>query len=118
MNTCRVDFTDLPWTHAAEGVRYKVHKHGDRQLRLVEFAEGFIETDWCGKGHIGYVLAGEAQLQFERESVDFHPGDGLFIPPGEPWKHKAKVISGPFRVILVEDSPPPAPDAPSPPPHG
>ena len=106
MEPPRVDFALLPWIDAAPGVRYKVHAQGGRQLRLVEFAEGFAEASWCTRGHIGYVLAGTGQLQLDRETIRLGPGDGVFLPPGERWKHKLTVTGGSVRVILVEDSPP------------
>jgi quercetin dioxygenase-like cupin family protein len=104
MNTCRVDFAGLPWISPAPGVRYKVYKQGNRQLRLVEFSEGFVEPDWCTKGHIGYVLAGSMELQFPDQTVTFGPGDGVFIPAGQDCKHKGRVKSGVFRVVLVEEA--------------
>lgn len=106
MHTCRVNFDDLPWTSPAPGVRYKVYTHGDRQLRLVEFAEGFTEPDWCTRAHLGYVLAGTGQLQLPHETILLGPGDGIFLPPGQPWKHKLTVTAGPVRVVLMEDVPP------------
>jgi quercetin dioxygenase-like cupin family protein len=105
MDTCRVDFAALPWINPAPGVRYKVFQHGLRRLRLVEFAEGFVEPDWCTRGHVGYVLAGTGVLQLESETIPFGAGDGIFLPPGPENKHKLKVTAGPFRVVLVEDLP-------------
>jgi quercetin dioxygenase-like cupin family protein len=105
MNSCRVDFDALPWINPAPGVRYKVHKLGHRQLRLAEFAEGFVEPDWCTKGHVGYVLAGTGVLQLENQTVPLGPGDGVFLQAGPDWKHKLKVTAGPFLVVLVEDLP-------------
>ena len=104
MESCRVDFAVLPWVTPAKNVRYKIHKHGDRQLRLVEFANGFVETDWCRKGHIGYVLEGRGELAYENHTVAFEPGNGFFIPAGEDHKHKLHVLTEVIRVVLVEDA--------------
>lgn len=103
VETCRIDFDALPWQSPAACVRQKVFASGSRRLRLVEFAHGFVEPDWCLKGHIGYVLSGRGELTFEGRSVPFGPGDGIFIPAGLEHRHKTTVLSDVCRVILVED---------------
>lgn len=86
-----------------EGVRFKAYQEDNRRLRLVEFSKEFVEPDWCRKGHIGFVLDGEMEINFDGETVHFCPGDGLFIPAGEDNKHIAKVLTEVVRLILVED---------------
>ena len=65
------------------GAKYKVFQQGNRRLRLVEFTKGFTEPHWCTKGHIGYVLEGELDIDFAGDVVRFSAGDGLFIPEGQ-----------------------------------
>jgi quercetin dioxygenase-like cupin family protein len=103
MNMHRVHFADMPWITAMAGARYKVFKHGGRQLRLVEFTKDFVEPDWCLRGHIGYVLEGEMEIDFNGDIVTYFEGDGLFIPPGEHHKHIAKVLTDYVRLVMVED---------------
>jgi quercetin dioxygenase-like cupin family protein len=103
MGQYRVDFEALPWEQAAAGVRFKAGEQGGRRLRLAEFAREFVEPDWCTRGHIGYVLAGEMAVDFHGKTVTFRAGDGLFIPPGSEHGHKAKVLTDFVRVILVEE---------------
>ena len=100
----RVDFASLDWLTPLPGARFKVFQRGDRKLRLVEFTRGFIEPDWCTKGHIGYVLQGEMDVDFAGDVVRFSAGDGLFIPEGQENRHKATVITDTVRLILVEDA--------------
>lgn len=99
----RVDFETLPWESPMPGVRQKVAVQGNRRLRLVEFAAGFVEPGWCAKGHIGYALEGKMELAFEDSTVVLGPGDGVIIPAGQGHKHKATVLSDVFRAMLVED---------------
>lgn len=106
MHNCRVDFDALPWIGPMAGIRFKVCRQGGRQLRLVEFARGFVELDWCLRGHIGYILEGRMELQFAGGSTLYGPGDGVFIPPGDEHKHKGIVLGDVVRVVLVEDAPP------------
>lgn len=91
----------MPWDTPAVGVRFKAHEQGDRKLRLAEFTKEFVEADWCNKGHIGYVLDGKMEIDFDGKVIMFGPGDGLFIPAGD--KHKAKVLTDALNVILLED---------------
>jgi ethanolamine utilization protein EutQ (cupin superfamily) len=103
MTTYRLDFESTPWDTPAKGVRVKIHQLDGKQLRLVEFTSDFVELDWCEKGHIGFVLEGQLQIDFNGRQVVFSPGDGLVIPAGEEHKHKAKVLAGVVKLALVED---------------
>jgi mannose-6-phosphate isomerase-like protein (cupin superfamily) len=93
----------MPWEAPAAGVRSRVHEQSGRRLRLAEFTREFVERHWCTKGHIGYVLQGQMEIDFDGRVITLGEGDGLFIPPGEPHKHKARVLTDRARVILVED---------------
>jgi len=102
MGPYRIDFKTMPWDTPAAGVRFKAHERNGRRLCLAEFTKEFAELDGCAKGHIGYVLEGQMEIDFDGKAIVFGPGDGLFIQPGD--KHKAKVITGTAKVILVEDA--------------
>jgi quercetin dioxygenase-like cupin family protein len=102
MEQYRVDFESMEWETPAEGVRFKAYEQGGRKLRLVEFSKEFVEPDWCTKGHIGYVLEGQIEIDFDGQAIVFGPGDGVFIPAGEEHKHKGKALTDVVRIILVE----------------
>lgn len=103
MEQYKVDFEAIPWTSPMAGVRFKVFKRDGRQIRLVEFRKDFTEPDWCRKGHIGYVLEGECEIDFSGRCVRYKAGDGIFIPPGEADRHMARVIGERILVVLVEE---------------
>jgi ethanolamine utilization protein EutQ (cupin superfamily) len=103
MEKYKIDFRKMPWETSAVGVRFKAHEQDGRKLRLAEFTKEFIEADWCIKGHIGYVLEGQMEIDFDGKVIIFDPGDGLFISAGEKHKHKAKVLTDTLKIILVED---------------
>jgi len=103
MEQYKVDFKSKSWETPAEGVRFKAYQQGEKKLRLAEFTKEFVEPDWCTKGHIGYVLEGQMEIDFDRKVIQFGPGDGVFIPAGEEHKHKAKVLTDVAKIILVED---------------
>jgi quercetin dioxygenase-like cupin family protein len=85
-----------------EGVRAKSADQGGRQVRLVEFAPGFSEAEWCPKAHVGYVLAGCPEVVFAEGVEVFSQGDALVIPAGD--RHRARVVEGPVRLFLLEDA--------------
>ncbi|MHC4792286.1 MAG: cupin domain-containing protein [Planctomycetota bacterium] len=103
MEQYKIDFESMAWESPAEGVRFKAYEQGGRKLRLVEFGKEFVEPDWCRKGHIGYILEGQMEIDFDGKVIAFGRGDGVFIPAGKEHKHKGKVLTDKVKVILVED---------------
>jgi quercetin dioxygenase-like cupin family protein len=98
----RVDFEALAWESLTPGARHKLVRDGDLVLRLVEFDCGFSEPDWCRHGHVGYVLSGQLDVEFEGALTHFSAGDGIVIPAGEGHRHKARVGACGVRLVLVE----------------
>ncbi|MHC4499685.1 MAG: cupin domain-containing protein [Planctomycetota bacterium] len=103
MEQYKVDFRSMGWESPTAGVRFKAYEQDGKKLRLVEFTRGFVEQDWCRKGHIGYVLEGQMEVNFNGKVIVFSPGDGIFIPAGEEHKHRGRVFTDKAKVILVED---------------
>ncbi len=103
MERYKIDFKSMAWETPADGIRFKSYEQDSRKLRLAEFTKEFVEPDWCAKGHIGYVLEGQIEIDFSGKTIVFGPGDGVFIPAGEKHKHKAKVLTDIVKIILVED---------------
>ena len=103
MGRYRIDFESMEWEVPAEGVRFKAFESGGRKLRLVEFFNEFVEADWCCKGHVGYILEGQMEIDFDGDLITFGPGDGVFIPAGAEHKHKGRVLTDKVTAILVEE---------------
>jgi hypothetical protein len=85
MTHYKVDFEHRAWLPALKGVRHKLVRHGGRQLRLVEYTAE-MEPHWCERGHIGYILQGRFELEFDGSTLELGPGDG-----------------GPVLAVFVED---------------
>jgi quercetin dioxygenase-like cupin family protein len=96
----RIDFDELPLTQPANGTQCRGLALGGRQYRLVEFATGFCEELWCERGHVGYCLAGELELEFENAVETYTAGMAMVIEPGD--RHRARVVDGPVQMFLVE----------------
>ena len=103
MTDYRVDFDSIEWESPMAGVRFKAFVHNGRRLRLVEFSREFVEPDFCCAGHIGMILEGRMEIDFDGKVIEYAPGDGVFIPPGEEHKHKGTVLTDTVTAILVED---------------
>jgi len=101
----RIEFESMPWEPSATGARSKTQVLGSRQLRLVEFTRELDHPHWCEVGHVGYVLEGELEIEFERGAVTFRAGDGISIPAGLLDRHRPRAISELVRVIFVESVP-------------
>lgn len=100
MNKYLIRFSEQEWKVAGTGVRSKEYLNGNQRIRLVEFSEGFVETDWCVKGHMGYVVEGSFSIDFSEMSIRFNQGDVIFIPEGPENKHKA-LLGTEERVLVV-----------------
>ncbi|NQT02548.1 MAG: cupin domain-containing protein [Planctomycetes bacterium] len=103
MEPYRIDFESMAWESPADGVKVKAYEQDGKKLRLVEFSKEFVEPDWCTKGHIGYILEGQMEIDFDGDKEVFGPGDGVFIPAGQEHKHKGRVLTDKVKAILVED---------------
>jgi ethanolamine utilization protein EutQ (cupin superfamily) len=103
MEQYKINFESIPWEMPADGVRFKAYKQNGKQVRLVEFTDRFVETDWCRKGHIVYILEGQLNVNFNGNDVVFNTGDGLFITAGEKDKHMGRALTKVVRMLFVED---------------
>jgi len=103
MTDYKVTFDAMEWQAGPPGVRFKIHREGDKQIRLLEFSTEFVEADWCQTGHIGIVLEGELEIDFHDRTVRYPKGSGIFIPAGAPNAHKARARTALVRVFVVED---------------
>jgi hypothetical protein len=101
--TYKCDFETVPWTMPIDGVRHKVFPFQGRRLRLVEYSSEF-EPHWCERGHVGQILEGRFQIEFNDGTEVFKAGDGVAIPDGPEHRHRATVLSGIVRALFVEEA--------------
>jgi hypothetical protein len=104
MEQYKVDFGSMPWEEPAAGCRFKACARGGTTLRLAEFTKEFVDADWCARGHIGYILEGRMEIDFDGKVTVLGEGDGLFIPAGKEHRHMARVVCEPVRMVLMEDA--------------
>ena len=58
---------------------------------------------WCERGHIGYILEGRFEIQFDNDTIIYEKGDGVFIPDGKKHRHNAKVLSEVVKAFFIEE---------------
>ena len=93
----------MPWETSPSGVRFKVQPLQAQQLRLLEFGRDLQHPHWCTTGHIGYIIEGVMEVEFERGGVVvYRAGDGVAIPAGDADKHRPRALTDRVRLIFVE----------------
>ena len=105
MEPYKILFDQVAWESPQVGARFKVVREGSRQVRLLELSPEFVESQWCDKGHVGFVMAGELAIDFSGRVVRFPQGSALLIPAGAPHAHKARAVTSLVRLFLVEEIP-------------
>lgn len=103
MSSYQIEFNEIPWQTSEAGVRFKVYKEGTRQLRLLEFGRDLKHPDWCVTGHIGYLLEGELEIEFDDKTITYKAGNGIWIPQGKNHRHCPKAISENVLIVFVEE---------------
>ena len=103
MTDYRVDFAALDWQSPMEGVRHKVATDRGRTLRLVEYSRA-MPAHWCEKGHIGCIIDGIIEIEFDDGVRKFRAGDGVSIPDGAAHRHRARTVTDTVTAIFIEDA--------------
>lgn len=98
----QIRFERIGWESRVPGQRFKKHAQDGQQIRLVEFTPEFEETNWCSKGHAGFILDGVLELEFENETLIYRANDGFIIPEGAADHHKARALTPVVRIVLIE----------------
>ena len=99
----RIDFDTIAWPSPMPHFRQEIYERDGRRLRLLNLDGDFVEPGWCVRGHIGYVLRGTMEIAFADHTETLTEGNGIFIPPGEPGRHRAKILSDVVQLVLVEE---------------
>ncbi len=100
MENVKIAFAEKVWENPRRGVYQKIFTDGNRRIRVLRFEYGFVEHDWCTKGHIGYVLSGKMTIDFNGVLKTFSQGDGLWIEAGEACKHKVIIKEGEMAELV------------------
>ena len=97
----KVNFQSMKWENPFQGVKDKVVQHEGNKLRLVEYSKE-MPLHWCERGHVGMILEGEMEIEFDNGKKLYKAGDGVFIPDGESHRHRGKTLTDLVIAIFVE----------------
>ncbi|MEW6236760.1 MAG: cupin domain-containing protein [Candidatus Omnitrophota bacterium] len=97
----KADFEKIAWESPIAGVRHKCFDQNRLRLRLVEYTQA-MPPHWCEKGHYGYIIEGELEIEYDKETITYKSGDGLFIPDGLEHRHRGRVLSEKVLVFFME----------------
>jgi len=97
----KIDFDNLEWVSSAAGWKHKFVDQNNVRLRLVEYS-AHMKPHWCEKGHYGYIISGEMEIEYPDGKFIYKPGDGIFIPAGADHRHKGKVLSDKVLIFFTE----------------
>jgi len=98
----KLKFDELEWQEPDTGIRTKSFESSSKQIRLIELTNEFSHPHWCEAGHIGYVLEGVLEIEFESKVESYNSGDVIFIPDGAEHKHRPSCKSGLVSFISTE----------------
>ena len=70
-------------------------------MRLVEYT-GEMEPHWCDRGHVGMILKGRFEIEFDSGTLVFEEGDGVAIPDGAGHRHRARALTDVVRAVFIE----------------
>ncbi len=100
----RVAFSDVDWEPTLEGTaRLKRVARAGKVLRLVELTPATAHPHWCEIGHVGMIVEGDLEIDFDGEKIVFQAGDALVIPDGAKDRHRPRALTERAVMFLIED---------------
>lgn len=97
----KAEFDKLEWESPIQGVRHKYIDQNDMRIRLVEYSKE-MPLHWCEKGHYGYLIEGQLEIEYKNEKIVYKSGDGIFIPDGSEHQHRGKALTEKVFVFFIE----------------
>ena len=94
----QTQMNQVEWAQLNELVKQKSVEVEEKTVRLLELQPGFAESQWCYKGHIGFVVHGAIEIEFENSTQLFQAGEVLLIPTAVGHKAKTNVKTTLFLV--------------------
>ena len=74
----------------------------DPRVSMLQFDPGFADPNWCVNAHIGVVLSGSIELEYEDSREVYCEGDAFVIDRGT--RHRARNSgTSPVRLFIVSN---------------
>jgi quercetin dioxygenase-like cupin family protein len=97
-----LDLDDCAWSDIGGHAREKRIEKGGGRVRLLELSDGYEHPDWCEKPHLGFVLQGRIDLEFDDERWEIAAGNGLEVGAGSAFRHRPIAAETPALLLLIE----------------
>lgn len=96
----RISATIVPGASGAASARAR--QLGEIQLRVVEYAPGYLADHWCSKGHILYVVSGELVIEHRDGQAAHRLSTGMswHVADDEGTPHRVRSATGAKIFIL------------------
>ncbi|MBW7933369.1 MAG: DHCW motif cupin fold protein [Gemmatimonadaceae bacterium] len=79
---------------------WRVKRHGDIRVRMVEYSPGYVADHWCEKGHILFCVAGELHTRLsDGRTVVLTPGMSYEVADGAS-SHRSEAPLGAALFIV------------------
>lgn len=98
-----VALSEVDWRADVDGIRVRERVVAGRRWALVEYAPGASRDEWCQDGHLGVVLSGQIEYEFEDggTSLRARSGDAFTLSTGRG--HRGKNTSDTVTALFVID---------------
>jgi quercetin dioxygenase-like cupin family protein len=105
-----VALSDVEWRADVDGIEVRELVIDERRWALVRYAPGARREEWCADGHLGVVLSGQIEYEFEDggSPVVAQQGDALTLSTGRG--HRGRNGGETVTTLLVIDDPVTSPD--------
>lgn len=100
----RVPFTEIEWAADVPGITAKETELEGRRWAVVEYDTGARREEWCLDGHVGYVLEGSVEYEFEDggAKLTVSRGEGFSLSTGRA--HRGRNLADTAtRLFLIDD---------------
>lgn len=101
---CQVAFPDLLWADDVPGIRDRASVIDGRRWAVVEYAANARRLEWCLDGHVGFVLVGALEYEFEDggDPLTLREEDAFCLSTGRAHRGR-NLAEGPTRIFLIDD---------------
>lgn len=100
-----IDFGSAEWVEDVPGIRARETTVEGRRWAIVEYEPGARRLEWCRDGHVGLVLSGEVEYEFEdgRASLTVSRGDAFQLATGHAHRGTNRA-DGATQLFLIDDA--------------
>ncbi|HYZ30104.1 MAG TPA: cupin domain-containing protein [Thermoleophilaceae bacterium] len=105
LGNATVNLSAADWKPDVPGIRVREREINGRRWALVEYAPGARRDEWCHDGHLGVVLNGQIEYEFDDggERVVAAAGDAFTLSTGRGHRGVNRA-EGVTTVFLIDDA--------------